>query len=926
MAKQSLSVNVIDRADGMPAQLLPNGNWGQWSLELNKYVDTGLQAYPEDDANVIKYYKLTNTSTTPTPPKNADGWESLRALNKALKDDGWSEDPLDVSEERRYQWAAIYLKRNVPVGDKGKGTITFVPRYTYRVVGLYNNYAASPTISYDSAKRIITITDPKGGKVAVKIPTPEAVDSLTTLVGALKRQVDKAVYSYEGAGEPTMDGQIVQGWLEGEGGKPVTDDKVKADIFATHVGDAYFDKSSNLAYRFALKTGGDGTKPGDYRWEVVKDSALSSAIARIAEIEGDTVKVWTETPTKGDRYKPGDILLYREGDKWRYKTCIAASTPPDYEYKETDWVEPYATLKEVEDLRKTLISLAGDLTAAKDNIKDLKAATDNIKGEWIQSIKDRIIDEQERKRLKALSDRIDEEQAQLQSNVDYITSSPYLLKDGKEAEKLRTAASAVLAKGDGAIDKLQTAIATAIDDSLISEEEVLAVDGAFSAYQHARAVLLTAITTAKAEIDKQLSEEASRDAINFDAGRLLTKDPTFAESGCLVSYNNSPERGSIEVAWIDRPEDCPSTSPKAVRYRYVSGDPSPDDGGFCNRYASRANAVFIHRIIAKVPKGVRLNKYCNPIGDGGTQKWISSNLGTGRYEEYIYVIRCGGEGKFASFGHVAFERYGSDAPTGPYEVIIAYSGIYDMTDAPTIYKDLEALDAYAKEARKIADAAKQRAEDTYTKAQADGVITEAERRAIDKADEAYRNAVKAAKELDEEVKKIRQPRILPNGNWALWDETQKKLVDSGRSSAGDDGHSPKVVNGIWYEWDGSKYTSTGIKAQGEDALSVQLLRQGSFRTSFFLIGPSGELLDTPQVIKTVEGGEDGKVVVRAIIRKGVRDVTDSAISKGANPIWYLNGVRIASGSAVLKLGVGDHVDGKTDAITFEYDDSKASEW
>ena len=54
MAKQTLSINVTDRADGMPAQLLPNGNWGQWSLELDKYVDTGLQAYPEDDANVIK--------------------------------------------------------------------------------------------------------------------------------------------------------------------------------------------------------------------------------------------------------------------------------------------------------------------------------------------------------------------------------------------------------------------------------------------------------------------------------------------------------------------------------------------------------------------------------------------------------------------------------------------------------------------------------------------------------------------------------------------------------------------------------------------------------------------------------------------------------------------------------------------------------
>ena len=60
------------------------------------------------------------------------------------------------------------------------------------------------------------------------------------------------------------------------------------------------------------------------------------------------------------------------------------------------------------------------------------------------------------------------------------------------------------------------------------------------------------------------------------------------------------------------------------------------------------------------------------------------------------------------------------------------------------------------------------------------------------------------------------PRIGANGNWEFWDGT--KWVDSGRTSKGDDGHAPKIVNGYWWEWDASKgeYTNTNIKAEGHD--------------------------------------------------------------------------------------------------------------
>lgn len=545
MAKQRVNVAILDRVDGMPAMILANGNWGQWSNELKKYVDTGVRSYPEDDANNIKYFKLTNTSETPTAPTQTGGWGSLEALNKALKEAGWSEDPKSVSETARFQWMAVYAKENVPQPDADTGVMKFVPRYTYSVTGLFNNFAPSPTVSFDPEKQVITITNPNGSSVAVKIPTPEAVKALSDMVAGLKKQVDKAVYSYEGSGAPTMDGTIVKDWLEGDNGKPITDDKTKADIFATHVGDAYFDKEGNTAYRFTLRTGGDPSNPADYGWEVVKDNALSSAIAKIAEMEGETVKIWTETPANGDSYKVGDILIYKQGDEWRYKHCIKANTPPQYAYSDTDWVEPYATVAEVKELREKLGALSSDLQTATSNIADLKKETEDIKGAWIESIKDGIISEQERANLNDTSKRIDEEQAQLQSNVDYILGSPYF----SDKEGFKATADAVIASGVGSIDKLQKAIADAIADSKITKAEREAVSQAFTLYDSTREALLKAIKDAKSEIDKQIPASVQVGGRNLlinakNARRIkgsyytyILSEPIVEEGDFVVSFD-----------------------------------------------------------------------------------------------------------------------------------------------------------------------------------------------------------------------------------------------------------------------------------------------------------------------------------------------------------------------------------------------------
>lgn len=70
-------------------------------------------------------------------------------------------------------------------------------------------------------------------------------------------------------------------------------------------------------------------------------------------------------------------------------------------------------------------------------------------------------------------------------------------------------------------------------------------------------------------------------------------------------------------------------------------------------------------------------------------------------------------------------------------------------------------------------------------------------------------------------------------NWEVYVPSEGKYVDTGRTSVGDDGKAPKIVNGYWYEWNASsgQYTNTGIKAQGVDGKSATQVRDNLWTSS-----------------------------------------------------------------------------------------------
>lgn len=495
-------VTIYDVVDGQPAILLPNQHLGTWSQQLERYVDTGLKVTPEDDANVVKYYKLTTTGDLPQAPTPTGGAPSVEELDGILKSAGWSADPLNVTKEQPYQWMAMYGLEQIPRGDRESGLITFAPRYLYSRTLLYNNFAPSPYIKVTD-DNIITIVNPDGTEIKERFATTSAIDSLTELIKGVKKQVDKSIYSYEGEGEPSLTTLPTTDWAQREDGTgTITDAPTLAKVYNIHIGDLYTDTKTNVGYRFALKKGKDGTSPTDYEWVTVRDSALTSAIAELRELSGGVVKIWTAQPTDGDSYKVGDIWIDKaETGEYIYRHCIAANTPPAYAYSAKDWIQPYALKRDLANLSKKVKELAGDLETAQKNIGELHGASKAMQQAWDDTITDGMVTATERERLRTLSTQIATEQAQLKSNVDYILSSDYYRDEGG---KLKALADAVLAPSTGTIDKLQRSIADAIADDKITAAEVSAVNTANGAYSASVRALEEAINVAKAEIDKAI--------------------------------------------------------------------------------------------------------------------------------------------------------------------------------------------------------------------------------------------------------------------------------------------------------------------------------------------------------------------------------------------------------------------------------------
>lgn len=163
-------------------------------------------------------------------------------------------------------------------------------------------------------------------------------------------------------------------------------------------------------------------------------------------------------------------------------------------------------------------------------------------------------------------------------------------------------------------------------------------------------------------------------------GKILHPDTTFKESYNGFSIYNNALNDSVTIERIPKPYDCPTTSTHCIKIKHT-GQGGPGHGGFCQLIDSRPNAVFIQKIIAKLPPGRRLMLAHNPLGDGATDRWLTSSIGTGNWEEYIREIRCGSTGTFSTGGHIYVSDGTTPSHSNPLEWHVASCTVVDITDA-----------------------------------------------------------------------------------------------------------------------------------------------------------------------------------------------------------------------------------------------------
>lgn len=166
----------------------------------------------------------------------------------------------------------------------------------------------------------------------------------------------------------------------------------------------------------------------------------------------------------------------------------------------------------------------------------------------------------------------------------------------------------------------------------------------------------------------------------MDGGKVLFEDPTFLWGSNSTKVYNNAGNGLVTVTRVAKIAGCPTNSTHCLEIK-TSGESSPGWGGFFFGNMSRANAIFMAKIIAKIPMGKRIVFASNAYGSGGSASWITPANGTGKWETYICKIQCGDSGSFASTSFFYLDGGNTPTPTNPVIWHVGYATVIDITDS-----------------------------------------------------------------------------------------------------------------------------------------------------------------------------------------------------------------------------------------------------
>jgi hypothetical protein len=166
---------------------------------------------------------------------------------------------------------------------------------------------------------------------------------------------------------------------------------------------------------------------------------------------------------------------------------------------------------------------------------------------------------------------------------------------------------------------------------------------------------------------------------NLGNAKKLYNDEYFKDGWNGLSIYDNSGSGNVVLLRTAKDADTPTGSPYMMTCTISGNSQQPGYGGFTFASPTAANHVYIARFVAKVPSGYTIYWASNSIGDGGSSKWLTSNVGTGRYEEYIYKVVAGTSGSFSSTNFFYFSGGTVPSAGSPLVIKIASATVYDTT-------------------------------------------------------------------------------------------------------------------------------------------------------------------------------------------------------------------------------------------------------
>ena len=184
------------------------------------------------------------------------------------------------------------------------------------------------------------------------------------------------------------------------------------------------------------------------------------------------------------------------------------------------------------------------------------------------------------------------------------------------------------------------------------------------------------------------------DGMRFYSASTTIRNNTYFDTGLPFGIYNNSGGGTVTHTRIDGKNQ---NSPFYPEHKYIcqittNGVASPGAGGFVATHSAAANKIFIEKFVAKVPVGYNVYSAYNSQGSGASVTFLTSQVGTGDWQEYAILYRCGSSGSFSSGGHV----YISGSNNTNVTWYVAYVNNCDITSDEnlknyTILKNVERL-------------------------------------------------------------------------------------------------------------------------------------------------------------------------------------------------------------------------------------------